>query len=151
MRSARSGYTLVEIMIVVSIIALLSVIGAPSYLRARQRARGTRFVNDLRVATGAFEIYYSEKIGWPAERPPGQMPPEMVSYLGDFAWDAPTPIGGQWDWDKGVRGITAGVSVRRPAASPEEMLNIDASFDDGDLSKGAFRQLRRTVFSYVLE
>ena len=151
MRRSRSAFTLIEIMMVVSIIALLSAIATPSYMRARQKARGTRFINDLRVASGAFEMYYSENKGWPAERGPGQVPPEMVSYLGDFLWTAPTPIGGQWDWDKGVRGIKAGVSVRRPGASAAEMAEIDASFDDGDVTTGAFRQIRRTLYSYILE
>ncbi len=45
----RSGFTLVEIMLVVAIIATLAAIGTPNFLRARKRAQASRILNDLRV------------------------------------------------------------------------------------------------------
>lgn len=56
----RSGFTLVEIMIVVAIIALLAAIAVPGFLRARKRAQGTTMKNDLRLIDAAKDQYAIE-------------------------------------------------------------------------------------------
>lgn len=142
---------MLEVMIVVTAIALLATIATPAYARARKNARASRFISDIRVATGAFEMYYLESKAWPVERPAGQVPPEMVRYLGDFPWISRTPIGGRWDWDYRVRGIVAGVSVSGFTASVAELTDIDAKFDDGSLTTGAFRRTALSACSSVLE
>jgi prepilin-type N-terminal cleavage/methylation domain-containing protein len=45
----RKGFTLVEIMIVVAIIALLAAIAIPSFMRSRQDARKSSCINNLRL------------------------------------------------------------------------------------------------------
>ena len=59
-QSHRRGFTLVEIMIVVAIIALLTSIAAPGFMRARKRAQATRVVNDLRLIDSAIDQYAIE-------------------------------------------------------------------------------------------
>jgi prepilin-type N-terminal cleavage/methylation domain-containing protein len=56
----RRGFTLVEIMIVVAIIALLASIAVPGFLRARKRSQASRILNDLRVIDGACDMYAIE-------------------------------------------------------------------------------------------
>jgi len=56
----RGGFTLVEIMIVVAIIALLASIAVPGFLRARKRAQATTILNELRLIDGAKEQYAIE-------------------------------------------------------------------------------------------
>ena len=56
----RSGFTLVEIMIVVAIIALLASIAVPNFLRARKRSQATRILEDLRVLDNATDQYAIE-------------------------------------------------------------------------------------------
>ena len=70
-RFERHGFTLVEIMIVVTIIALLSAIALPSFLRARERSQATRILQDLRVLNAAVDQYAvdnnktgGQKYGW---------------------------------------------------------------------------------------
>ena len=56
----REGFTLVEIMIVVAIIALLAAIAVPNFLRARKRSQATRMLEDLRVIDSAIDQYAIE-------------------------------------------------------------------------------------------
>jgi prepilin-type N-terminal cleavage/methylation domain-containing protein len=56
----RGGFTLVEIMIVVAIIALLAAIAVPNFLRARKRSQATRCLEDLRVIDAADDQYAIE-------------------------------------------------------------------------------------------
>jgi prepilin-type N-terminal cleavage/methylation domain-containing protein len=51
------GFTLVEIMVVVAIIALLAAIAVPGFLRARKRSQASRIVNDLRLIDSAVDQY----------------------------------------------------------------------------------------------
>ncbi len=56
----RGGFTLVEIMIVVAIIALLAAIAVPNFLRARKRSQATRVLEDLRIIDSAIDQYAIE-------------------------------------------------------------------------------------------
>src|SRR5690242_18756316 len=56
----RAGFTLVEIMIVVAIIALLAAIAVPNFLRARKRSQATRILEDLRMLDAACDQYAIE-------------------------------------------------------------------------------------------
>jgi prepilin-type N-terminal cleavage/methylation domain-containing protein len=59
-RSKRGGFTLVEIMIVVAIIALLAAIAVPGFLRARKRSQASKILNDLRMIDAAVDQYAIE-------------------------------------------------------------------------------------------
>jgi prepilin-type N-terminal cleavage/methylation domain-containing protein len=60
LRKKRGGFTLVEIMIVVAIIALLAAIAVPGFLRARKRSQASRIINDLRLIDSAVDQYAIE-------------------------------------------------------------------------------------------
>jgi prepilin-type N-terminal cleavage/methylation domain-containing protein len=60
LQTKRAGFTLVEIMIVVAIIALLAAIAVPGFLRARKRAQASKILNDLRMIDGAVDQYAIE-------------------------------------------------------------------------------------------
>ena len=59
-RKSRGGFTLVEIMIVVAIIALLAAIAVPGFLRSRKRSQATAILNDARIIDGAIDQYAIE-------------------------------------------------------------------------------------------
>ena len=56
----RGGFTLVEIMIVVAIIALLAAIAVPNFLRARKRSQASRVLQDMRMVDSAIDQYAIE-------------------------------------------------------------------------------------------
>ncbi|MFL6540506.1 MAG: type II secretion system protein, partial [Chthoniobacterales bacterium] len=54
------GFTLIEIMVVVAIIALLAAVAVPGFLRARKRSQASRVLNDLRSIDSAVDQYALE-------------------------------------------------------------------------------------------
>jgi prepilin-type N-terminal cleavage/methylation domain-containing protein len=57
---SANGFTLVEIVIVVAVIALLAALSIPGFLRARQRAQAVKIKNDLRLIDAAVDQYAIE-------------------------------------------------------------------------------------------
>ncbi|HZQ46036.1 MAG TPA: prepilin-type N-terminal cleavage/methylation domain-containing protein, partial [Verrucomicrobiae bacterium] len=53
----NSGFTLVEIMIVVAIIGLLATIAIPNFMRASAKAKQTACINNLRQLEGAKQTW----------------------------------------------------------------------------------------------
>jgi len=60
-RRSESGFTLIELMIVMAIIGLLSTIAIPIYLRAVQRAKEAVLREDLHTMRSAIDSYTVDK------------------------------------------------------------------------------------------
>jgi prepilin-type N-terminal cleavage/methylation domain-containing protein len=73
----KSGFTLVEIMIVVAIIGLLAAIAIPNFVRARESAQLNSIANNLRVIEGA-------KDQWSLENRKGTGDPCDMADLSDY-------------------------------------------------------------------
>ncbi len=53
------GFSLIELLVVITIIGLLASVGLTSYTRAQERARDAKRQSDLISLKNALEIYYA--------------------------------------------------------------------------------------------
>lgn len=145
------GFTLVEMMIVVVIIGILTTFAIPYIRRARDRAHNTYLINNWRVFAGAFEQYAQAEGGYPPDSPFAVIPNGMDAYLSNTVWTEITPSGGNWDWDFGAFGITAGISIINTNYGVQQMAYLDEAFDDGDVSTGNFQRTAINRYTMILE
>ncbi|MBT3294551.1 MAG: type II secretion system protein [Verrucomicrobia bacterium] len=144
------AFTLVEIMVVVAIVGVLASIGIPSFAKARNQSRISRYLNDIRQAIDYIELYAMENGSYPPDKMPRQAPDGLHEYVKRFDWNADTPLGGKWDWDFQSVGITAGVTVIGATASLADLLQVDQKIDDGNLVTGRFRRTGAGGYTYVV-
>jgi len=143
-----SGFTLVEIMVVVVIIGLLAAMAIPGFTKSRSRSQATAVVNNLRVYGSAFEVYALEVGTWPPDQNRGVIPPGMEGQLPRFTEE--THVGGAYDWDPGMFGYTAAVSIVDIQAGGGVLSEVDKILDDGDPSSGQV-VISGNRLTYILE
>ena len=61
--SSRTGFTLIELLVVIAIIAVLAAILFPVFARAREKARQTACINNLRQLSLAIQMYVQDNNG----------------------------------------------------------------------------------------
>ena len=94
--SQRSGFTLVEIMIVVAIIGMLAAIAIPNFIRARTNSQTNACINNLRqidAAANQFALEKGKNTGDPITYPTDLMPYIKLNSSGSVP---PCPAGGTY-------------------------------------------------------
>ncbi len=82
-RLGRGGFTLVELLVTVSIVGILAGLAIPNMRNMTFRARATNVAADLEVLRVATLSYNGDQHNWPAEVASGVVPPELVGFLPD--------------------------------------------------------------------
>ena len=82
-RQNRLGFTLVELVVVVTVIGILASIGIPNMQAALMRARAAEAVGDLQVLRVAVFQYVGDNHVWPPDAGVGVVPVGLAEYLPD--------------------------------------------------------------------
>jgi len=61
----KKGFTLVELLVVISIIATLTAILLPNFMGARERARDAQKIQDAFAIKNALRMYYNDNQAYP--------------------------------------------------------------------------------------
>ncbi len=63
----KKGFTLIELLVVIAIIGLLATLSVVALNNARERARDSRRVSDIKQIQTALELYYNENDKYPVQ------------------------------------------------------------------------------------
>jgi type II secretion system protein G len=86
--TAERGFTLIEVMIVVAIIAILAGILIPNFVNARAQAQTSACESNLRAIATAMELYYADNQRYPdAGVIPDALNTTAVTYLNNTPRD----------------------------------------------------------------
>jgi prepilin-type N-terminal cleavage/methylation domain-containing protein len=146
----REGFSLVELMIVVTIIGILAALAMAAYERNRRNAQNTRFINDLRVLAQALEVCVMDTGEVNQGAGAGQLTNDYGKYVRKDIWQAGPNIGGQWKVDYNS-GIGLGVGVVGYTIPIDQLVEIDEKVDDGDLATGTLQKFDGDRYFWVIQ
>jgi len=81
--SRRGGFSLIELLVAVSIVGILAGLAIPNMRNVTYRARATAVFGDLNTMRQATLDYNADQNAWPPNEPSGTIPAGMVPYLPD--------------------------------------------------------------------
>jgi len=94
-----AGFTLVELMIVVTIIGLLLSIALPEFSNYRLNAKIARTASEMRSLSTGFVAYKAGMFVYPEESHE-TLPPGMEQFINPAIWADETPLGGHYNCGK---------------------------------------------------
>jgi prepilin-type N-terminal cleavage/methylation domain-containing protein len=127
------GFSLVELMVVTTVIGILALLAVPGVTAAAQRAEATAAANDIRVFTNAIEFYSTSEGGYPPQMTYREMPESIGGYLPGTWTD------GTYNWFYVNTSDYIYVYVYNLGFTPEQAVHIDSIIDDGNIGSGSIR------------
>lgn len=69
----QKGFSLIELLVVISIIASIVALAIPNYLSARQRAQDSKIKSEMQALKTALRLYYNDYSNYPPSQAPGKL------------------------------------------------------------------------------
>ena len=157
---SSSGFTLIELMVVIAIIGILASIAIPNYMRYRKKAEIVEIAANLRNFKTGFIAYAIDHEYYPDDCHTdtgayGLPNTTIEDYISLDAWSTPTPLGGRYNWEGPDQYWDSagylGISIDEGTAPTKDFRFLDGLIDDGDLSDGIFRLTPNGRYTYMIE
>lgn len=168
---SKTGFTIVELLIVIVVIAILAAISVVAYNGIQTRAKATILANDIKAMEKAFNLYKTSSGAstWWRETDPellqggsariGSIITNNAGFR-EYLQSAPSTqgLGSYWSYDNdgdyynGCGGSSTGVNLYMPGytlGSPVAQA-LDERIDDGDLACGNLREYSSGWLVYSL-
>lgn len=129
----HKGFTIVELMVVVTVVGILALLGMPGIRMARERTEATATANDLRVFTEAIEFYSTAEGSYPAFMTYTSMPEAIEEYL-PAVWKNGTH---RWFYDNNA--YYTYVYLYNLNFTAEQAVLLDRIIDDGNIATGSLQ------------
>lgn len=127
------GFTLIELMVVVTTIGILALLGIPAIRVATERTAATAAANDVRVFAEAVEFYSTSQGDYPATMTYTQMPDDIAAYL------PPIWKNGTYSWFYVKSSDFTYVYVYNLKFTTEQAIRLDSIIDDSNIATGNVR------------
>lgn len=88
MKMTNKGFTLIELLVVIAIIGLLSTLAVVALDSAREKARDSKRLSDLKQVQTALELYYTDQGSYPTEVQPVELGTGNVACLNSSGFAA---------------------------------------------------------------
>ena len=132
-RTTQTGFTIVELMVVIGIVGILALLSMPTIRTAADRAEATVTANDLKKFGQAVEFYSTESGNYPATMTYSRMPEVVADYL-PKAW-----LNGNYSWFYINSSRYTYIYVYNLGFTPEQAVQLDKIIDDGNIGDGKVR------------
>ena len=108
----RKGFTLIELIVVMAVLAILVLLAAPKFLGHTKEAQFTKHINNAKVLEDASERYYIDHGQWPRGADADKYTPAEVSAYAERIYDITgseleLAEGNYWDIDYAALGSYA--------------------------------------------
>ncbi|MEX2179389.1 MAG: prepilin-type N-terminal cleavage/methylation domain-containing protein [Gemmatimonadaceae bacterium] len=128
----RRGFTFVELLVSVTIVALLAGIAVPKYQELKRQAMTARLIGDFTVVRNAAMNFALDSGYYPREAGTGKMPRNLKSYLpGTFSFS-------KQDWKLDYENVKIRPAPRTPR---EPIVGVSAKTTDKKLEQTAAQRL----------
>lgn len=129
----KAGFTIVELMVVVTTIGILAMLGMPGIRMARERTQATATANDVRIFTEAIEFYSTAEGSYPDFMTYSSMPGDIADYL------PPVWKNGAHSWFYVNSNSYTYVYLYNLNFTAEQAVRMDSILDDGNIATGNVR------------
>lgn len=154
---AQRGFTVLELMVVLTILGVILAIAIPTYSNMVRQVRASQAVADLQSLRAAAYLYFGDYGDWPNEVHAGAVPVELKPYLREDVVFMNEWYRIDWDnwmiWDQpGPKGKGKGKGLGKAKSKyPQTGILVGVSLisDDPELLAAARGMLGNTSFTYI--
>lgn len=98
---SRHGFTMIEILVVMGIIAVLAAVMTPAIVKHIQDSKVTRAGHDVEIVAGAMTSFYKDTGRWPTDNDTNKSPADQeVELLYTSSGQFPAEENGKLGWSK---------------------------------------------------